>query len=46
MKLPKDQPFWTAVILHMVVLLALFLATIIEYFRPDEEVHVLSLIHI
>lgn len=44
MKLPKDQAFWTAVILHVVVLLALFLATIIEYFRPDEEVHVFEIV--
>lgn len=45
MKLPKDQPFWTSVILHGAVLLALFLATIIEYFRPDEEaVHVFEMV--
>ncbi len=44
MKLPKDQPFWTSVILHVVVLLALFLATIIEYFRPEEEVHVFEMV--
>ncbi len=44
MKLPKDQPFWTSVILHLVVLIALFLATIIETFRPKEKPHVFEMV--
>ena len=44
MKLPKDQPFWTSVILHIVVLVALFLATIIETFRPKEKPHVFEMV--
>ncbi|MFU8848763.1 MAG: energy transducer TonB [Opitutales bacterium] len=44
MKLPRDQPFWTSVILHLVVLLALFLATIIETLKPKEKPHVFEMI--
>ena len=44
MKLPKDQPFWTSVILHLVVLVALFLATIIETLKPKEKVHVFEMV--
>lgn len=44
MKLPKDQPFWTSVILHIVVLVALFLATIIETLRPKEKPHVFEMV--
>jgi len=44
MKLPKDQPFWTSVILHLVVLLALFLATIIETLKPREKPHVFEMV--
>lgn len=44
MKLPKDQPFWTAVILHLVVLVALFLATIIETLKPKEKPHVFEMV--
>ena len=44
MKLPKDQPFWTSVILHLVVLLALFLATIIETLKPKEKPHVFEMV--
>ncbi|MEO0508860.1 MAG: TonB family protein [Verrucomicrobiota bacterium] len=40
MKLPKDQPFWTSVILHVVVLLGLFLATVVQAFKPKEKPHV------
>lgn len=45
MKLPKDQPFWTSVILHLVVLIALFLATIIETLRPKEKPHVFEMVN-
>jgi TonB family protein len=44
MKLPKDQPFWTSVILHLVVLVALFLATIIETLKPKEKPHVFEMV--
>ncbi len=44
MRLPKDQPFWTSVILHGVVLLALFLATIVEAFKPKEKPHVFEMV--
>ena len=45
MKLPKDQPFWTSVILHLVVLIALFLATIIETLKPKEKPHVFEMVN-
>lgn len=44
MKLPKDQPFWTSVILHVVVLLALALATIIQAFKPKKKDHVFEMV--
>jgi len=44
MKLPKDQPFWTAVILHLVVLLGLFLTTIVQAFKPKEKPHVFEMV--
>ncbi|MGB0744661.1 MAG: energy transducer TonB [Opitutales bacterium] len=44
MKLPNDQPFWTSVILHIVVLVALFLATIIETLKPKEKQHVFEIV--
>ena len=44
MKLPKDQPFWTSVILHVVVLLALGLATIIQAFKPKPKEHVFEMV--
>lgn len=44
MKLPKDQPFWTSVILHAVVLLGLFLATIVQAFKPKEKPHVFEMV--
>jgi colicin import membrane protein len=44
MKLPKDQPFWTAVILHLVVLLGLFLATIVQAIKPKEKPHVFEMV--
>lgn len=43
-KLKKDQPFWASVILHLVVLIALFLATIVEFFKPKEELHVFEMV--
>ncbi|MGZ0656135.1 TonB family protein [Coraliomargarita sp. W4R53] len=44
MKIPKDQPFWTSVILHLVVLLGLFLATIVQAFKPKEKPHVFEMV--
>ena len=44
MKLPKDQPFWTSVILHLVVLLGLFLGTIIQAFKLKEKPHVFEMV--
>jgi TonB family protein len=44
MKLPKDQPFWTSVILHLVVLLGLFLATIVQTFKPKEKPHIFEVV--
>jgi len=43
-KFARDQPFWTSVILHLVVLLGLFLATIVEAFRPKEPPHVFEMV--
>jgi protein TonB len=44
MKIPKDQPFWTSVILHLVVLLALVLVTIVQAFKPKEKPHVFEMV--
>ena len=44
MKLPRDQPFWTSIILHLVVLLGLFLATIVQAFKPNEDHHVFVMV--
>jgi protein TonB len=44
MNFRKNQPFWTVVILHIVVLVGLFLATIVEVFRPKEKPHVFEMV--
>ncbi|MDQ8195233.1 energy transducer TonB [Coraliomargarita sp. SDUM461004] len=44
MKLSKDQPFWASVILHLVVLLGVFLATIVQAFKPKEKPHVFEMV--
>ena len=44
MRLPRNQPFWTSVILHLVVLLGLLFATIVEALRPKEEPHVFEMV--
>ncbi len=44
MKLNKNQALWTSVILHLVVLMGLFLATIVEAFRPKEKLHVFEMV--
>jgi protein TonB len=44
MKIPKDQAFWSSVILHLVVLLALFLVTIVQAFKPKEKPHIFEMV--
>ena len=44
MKIPKDQPFWTSVIRHLMALLALFLVTIVQAFKPREKPHVFEMV--
>lgn len=44
MRLPRNQPFWTSVILHLVVLFGLFLGTILEALKPKEEAHVFEMV--
>jgi TonB family protein len=44
MRLPRNQPFWTSVILHLVVLTGLFLGTIMEALKPKEEAHVFEMV--
>ena len=44
MKIPKDQAFWSSVILHLVVLLALFLVTIVKAFKPKEKPHIFEMV--
>lgn len=44
MNFRKNQSFWTSCILHVVVLLGLFLATIIEAFKPKEPEHVFVMV--
>lgn len=44
MNLRKNQAFWTAVILHVVVLLGLFIGTIVEAFKPKEQQHVFEMV--
>jgi TonB family protein len=40
----KNQAFWTAVILHLVVVFGLLLGVIIEAFKPKEQLHVFQMI--
>ncbi len=44
MRVGKNQSLWTAVILHVAVLLAFFLSTIVEAFLPKEKPHVFEMI--
>ena len=44
MKMNKNQALWTSVILHLVVLMGLFLATIVQAFRPKEKLHVFEMV--
>ena len=44
MKLPKDQPFWTSVILHVIVLLGLLLSVLINALKREEPEHVFEMV--
>jgi TonB family protein len=44
MNFRNHQAFWTAVILHVLVLLGLFIGTIVEAFRPKEKQHVFEMV--
>jgi TonB family protein len=44
MKLPKNQPFWTSVILHLVLLFGLCLLTIVQAFKPKETAHIFEMV--
>jgi TonB family protein len=44
MNFRKNQALWTSVILHLVVLIGVFLATIVETFRPKEKLHVFEMV--
>lgn len=40
----KNQSLWTSVILHVALLIALFLSTIVEAFLPKEKPHVFEMV--
>ena len=40
----QRQAFWTAIILHAVVLLALVIAALVQAFRPKEKIHVFEMV--
>lgn len=44
MRIPRNQPFWTSVTLHVVVLFGLFLATLVEALKPKEPPHVFEMV--
>ena len=44
MKLNQNQALWASAILHVVVLVALFLATLVEFFVPKEQPHVFEMV--
>ena len=44
MRLRGNQAFYTSLVLHAVVLLGLFLATLVEAFRRDEPEHVFEMV--
>lgn len=44
MRLSRNQSLWTSVILHLAVLIGLFLATIVEAFKPKEKPHVFEMV--
>lgn len=44
MNFRKNKSLWTSLILHLTVLVGLFLATIIEAFKPKEKEHVFVMI--
>lgn len=44
MKMGQNQSLWTSVILHFVLLIALFVATLVEAFLPKDSSHVFELV--
>ena len=44
MKGPAAQPFWTSVILHIIVLALLLLAVLFEAFRPQPKQHIFQMV--
>ena len=44
MGIKKNQSLWTSVILHVALIVALFLSTIIEAFLPKEKPHVFEMV--
>ena len=44
MRIGKNQSLWTSVILHVAVLIALFLSTVVEAFLPKETQHVFEMV--
>lgn len=44
MRIGKNQSLWTSVILHVAVLIALLLSTVVEAFLPKETQHVFEMV--
>ena len=44
MNFRKNQAFWTAVIIHLVVVFGLLLGVIIEAIQPEEKLHVFQMV--
>ncbi|MGK0176443.1 MAG: outer membrane biosynthesis protein TonB [Lentimonas sp.] len=44
MKFKRNPAFWTSTILHLVVLVALLLVTLVEAFLPKEQPHVFEMV--
>ena len=44
MRISKNQSLWTSVILHVAVLIALLLSTVVEAFLPKETQHVFEMV--
>lgn len=45
MEFKKNPALWTSVILHLVVLLAVFLGTLVDLFKPKEKPHVFQMVN-
>jgi TonB family protein len=44
MKFKKNQSLWTSLILHLTLLIAFFLVTIVEAFLPKEKAHIFEIV--